>query len=193
MFLSSFLERITNGAVEITSEQFPNFLYDEDEAEELTEENPGDWDAEKGLLRSSLCLWVSDLLFICYNVIDLMYESYKCIFMGSGFWEPTDKKKKAPVSKINGMTQVTPATIAYAVAQVRFILVFDHVLKYIQARFALSSCEEWGAEDGLFILQDFYKAILELFADEEDEWVIDTLAWWNEYVTYCSFIPLHSF
>jgi hypothetical protein len=57
--VTSFLERITNGAVEITSEQFPNFLYDEDEAEELTEEKPGDWDAEKGLLCSSLCLWVS--------------------------------------------------------------------------------------------------------------------------------------
>jgi hypothetical protein len=38
--------------------------------------------------------------------------------MGNGFWEPGDKKKKSPVSKINGMTQVTPATIAYAIAQV---------------------------------------------------------------------------
>jgi hypothetical protein len=104
MFLSSFLERIMNGAIKITSDQFPNFLYDEDKAEELTEENPDDWDAEKGLLHSSLCLWVSDSLFICYNVIDSMYELYKCIFMGSGFWEPTDKKKKAPVSKINRLT-----------------------------------------------------------------------------------------
>jgi hypothetical protein len=51
----------------------------------------------------------------------------------------------------------------------------------------LSSCEEWGAEDGLFILQDFYQAVLELFDDEEDEWVIETLAWWNEYVVPRSF------
>ena len=51
--------------------------------------------------------------------------------MGSGFWEARDKKKKSPVSKINGMTQVTPATIAYAMAQVRYIVVFDHLLKYI--------------------------------------------------------------
>lgn len=48
-----------------------------------------------------------------------------------------------------------------------------------QARFALSSCEEWGVEDGQFILQDFYHAILELFEDEEDKWVVETLAWWN--------------
>jgi len=64
MFMTSFLERITSGDVEITSDQFPNFLYDEDKAEKLTEENPDDWDAEKGLLRSSLCLWVSCLIFM---------------------------------------------------------------------------------------------------------------------------------
>lgn len=38
--------------------------------------------------------------------------------MGNGFWEPTDKKKKTSVGKLNGMTEVTPPTIAYAIAQV---------------------------------------------------------------------------
>lgn len=51
---------------------------------------------------------------------------------------------------------------------------------FVQARFALSSCEEWGAEDGNFILEAFYKVIMELFEDEEDQWVIDTLDWWNK-------------
>jgi hypothetical protein len=46
----------------------------------------------------------------------------------------------------------------------------------------LSSCEEWGAEDGQFVLQDFYTTIIELFEDEEDEWVKETLGWWNKYV-----------
>jgi hypothetical protein len=64
MPVTSFLERITNGNVEITSDQFPNFLYDVDEAEELTEENPDGWDAERGLLRSSLCLWVRCFVFL---------------------------------------------------------------------------------------------------------------------------------
>ena len=43
--------------------------------------------------------------------------------MGSGFWKPSDKKKKSSISKINGMTKVTPAMIAYAIAQVCFCLV----------------------------------------------------------------------
>lgn len=73
MLMISFLERITNGDVEITSDQFPNFLYDADEAEVLTEENPDDWDAEKGLLRSGLCLWVRFSIFNVANVISSMY------------------------------------------------------------------------------------------------------------------------
>jgi hypothetical protein len=65
MTVTSFIERITNGNVKVTSGQFPNFLYDEGEAEELTEENPTFWDVERGLLRSLLCVWVlSHLVFI---------------------------------------------------------------------------------------------------------------------------------
>jgi hypothetical protein len=62
---SGLIERITNGSVNVTANQFPNFLYDEDEAEKLTQENPTRWNVEKGLLRSSLCIWVSHLIFIC--------------------------------------------------------------------------------------------------------------------------------
>jgi len=51
------LEDITSGKLEVTADQFPNFVYNEDEADELTEENHESWDAETGLLRSSLCLW----------------------------------------------------------------------------------------------------------------------------------------
>lgn len=47
-------------------------------------------------------------------------KSYKCIFMGSGFWKFGDPNKKSSISKIYGMTEVTPATIAYAVVQVCF-------------------------------------------------------------------------
>ena len=111
--------------------------------------------------------------------------------MGNGFWTPQDSKTKASVGKINGMNQVTPVTIAYAIAQVCFHLVNCSQLNSVQARFALSSCEEWGAEDGQFILQDFYQAILELFDDEEDEWAVDTLAWWNECIVYRSSSSLY--
>lgn len=141
MLITSFLERISNGDVAVTSDQFPNFLYNEDEAEDITEENPDDWDAEKGLLRSSLCLWVSCLIFMLQILWAQFIESYKCIFMGNGSWKPSDKKRKGPISKINGMTQVTPATIAYAVAQVCFTLcivshsmIFRHALLCRPAR-----------------------------------------------------------
>jgi hypothetical protein len=57
--LIRFLDQITSGKVAITADLFPNFLYDETEADALLEDNPEDWDVEKGLLRSPLCVWVS--------------------------------------------------------------------------------------------------------------------------------------
>lgn len=50
---SSFLEKITSGKIEITADQFPNFLYDECSAEPPSDEE--EWNVEHGLLRSSLC------------------------------------------------------------------------------------------------------------------------------------------
>jgi hypothetical protein len=58
MLFCSFLEKITSGEIAITAEQFPNFLYDEDLAVPLNMNNLAEWDVEKGLLRSDLCLWV---------------------------------------------------------------------------------------------------------------------------------------
>ena len=51
-------------------------------------------------------------------------QAYKCVFMGNGFWSASERKKKAAVGKINGLSQVTPATIAYAVTQVCFLSTF---------------------------------------------------------------------
>ena len=48
--------------------------------------------------------------------------------MGNGFWLPSERKKKSAVGKINGLTQVTPSTIAYAVAQVCFYLTFEDLI-----------------------------------------------------------------
>ena len=54
---SSFLEKITSGEIEITADQFPNFLYDELNANLPSEDE--EWNVEEGLLCSSLCLWGS--------------------------------------------------------------------------------------------------------------------------------------
>jgi hypothetical protein len=63
------MEKITSGVVEVTADQFANFLYDESEAEEMFEDNPEEWDVEKGLLRSTLCLWVSLFISHIYMVV----------------------------------------------------------------------------------------------------------------------------
>ncbi|KAF8225243.1 hypothetical protein L208DRAFT_1380731 [Tricholoma matsutake] len=151
-----FLEKITSREVEITADQFPNFLYDEINAELPSEDE--EWDVKYGLLHSSMCLW-----------------AYKYILLGNGFWMPLNKRRKSVVGKLNRLTQVMLETIGYTVAQVNF---------------ALSSCKEWGAEDSQFILEAFFHAILELFKDGEDEWVVETLDWWNEYDVFSSLNPI---
>lgn len=45
------------GEIEITADQFPNFLYDEFNADPPSRD--GEWNVENGLLCSPLCLWVS--------------------------------------------------------------------------------------------------------------------------------------
>ena len=52
--------------------------------------------------------------------------------MGNGFWSPSERKKKSAVGKINGLSQVTPATIAYAVAQVCFYSTFTQLLTFFR-------------------------------------------------------------
>ena len=79
-------------------------------------------DAERGLLWSSLCLWVRFRFASATANVDYSGQSYKCISMGNGFWNPTDKRKRSAVGKINGLTQVTTSTIAYVIAQVRLSL-----------------------------------------------------------------------
>jgi len=111
--------------------------------------------------------------------------------MGNGFWKPTDKRKKSLVGKLNEMMEVTPTTIAYTVSQVHQLFYHLHLFQItLQAQFALSSCKEWIVEDGNFILQMFYKLILELFEDKEGEWVIETLDWWNKYMTMPSLFAI---
>ena len=58
---SSFLEKITSGEIEITADQFPNFLYDERNADPPSGDE--EWDVENGLLCSPLCLWVRSSVF----------------------------------------------------------------------------------------------------------------------------------
>jgi hypothetical protein len=40
--------------------------------------------------------------------------------------------------------------------------------------------DDWRLDDGLFIKEEFFNAIVELLeTDPDDDWCKDTLAWWN--------------
>jgi len=47
----------------------------------------------------------------------------------------------------------------------------------------LSNTEQWTQDDGSFDMYEFFKAIVELFDDEEEgsrnTWAVETLKWWN--------------
>ena len=47
----------------------------------------------------------------------------------------------------------------------------------------ISSAETWQHTDGAFNYECFYNNIIELLGMDE-KWSKDTLAWWNEYVSY---------
>lgn len=79
---SSFLEKITSGEIEITADQFPNFLYDE-EAADLPSD--GDWDVKGGLLHSPLCLWVhTSVFFLIKSMLVFICTGLQICFHGHG-------------------------------------------------------------------------------------------------------------
>lgn len=81
------------------------------------------------------------------------------------------------------MAKVTARAIAYACVQVSSLFVTGLIPNKTQARFMLSSCEQWMPTDGDFDAIKFYNNIVELFeADEDDPWVKETLEFWNKYV-----------
>jgi hypothetical protein len=44
--------------------------------------------------------------------------------------------------------------------------------------------DAWSTEDGDFKIAEFYDHIVQLFDEPDDPWVVDTLAWWNMWVSY---------
>ncbi|KAJ7599654.1 hypothetical protein C8J56DRAFT_718541, partial [Mycena floridula] len=92
----------------------------------------------------------------------VLVRCYHQIFFGNAF--PGPKGSKDSVAKLNGHKHVTPESLAYTA---------------VQGHFSLTSMPEWGMQDGAFDDHLFYQVILNLFDDREDEWVIETLAWWD--------------
>jgi hypothetical protein len=156
--ISDFMDRVEDGSIQITDEDFPSFVY---ESETLYDEDNEDI----GLFRGYLLVRV-----------------YRSIFTGpTSAMNPTVKVNKSKAKKFK-LTEVTGRTIAYAGVQVRHFRFSNHFLIiYHQAYIALSSMSQWGSSDNLFNLQLFYDAIVEMFErDPSDSWVVDTLEWWKE-------------
>lgn len=39
---------------------------------------------------------------------------------------------------------------------------------------------QWGSEDGMFSLTQFYHLIIDTLSDKTDEWVVQTMDWWQK-------------
>ena len=152
------MDRVADGSIQITDEDFPSFLY---ESETLYDEDNEDI----GLFHGYILVRV-----------------YCSIFTGpTSAMNPIAKVNKSKAKKFK-LTEVTGRTIAYASVQVRHFRFSNRFLIiYHQAYIALSSMAQWGSSDNLFNVQLFYDAIVEMFErDPNDPWVVDTLEWWNE-------------
>ena len=81
---------------------------------------------------------------------------------------------------LNDMKAVMPGSIAYAALMVRDSCRIDKLL-LIPSKFChcISSLEDWRTEDDLFKREDFFDTMVSFLSDLEDDWIKDTLKWWN--------------
>lgn len=126
---------------------------------------------------------------VCYQLpspdFNNVTKVYRHLFTGprtalSGASEANARPSKAMIYQ---RKSCDAPTIAYAAVQEsrseQIIVLTD---KFSQTYFLLSSAKTWRPKIGNFDLQDLYSRILLLFEDNEDEWVKETLEWWNRYV-----------
>jgi hypothetical protein len=111
-FLTSFRvkDKLRSGELVVSGDQWPIFLYNG-----YTYDSEDPWN---GLFRSSLLVSVS----ICPSTFDigcsLLFKAYKHIFTSPSSVENEAKATRSGNARIHGMTQVTPASIAYVATQV---------------------------------------------------------------------------
>ncbi|KIM75190.1 hypothetical protein PILCRDRAFT_681578 [Piloderma croceum F 1598] len=145
-------EKLRSGEMAVSGDHWPIFLY---QGYSYDPEDP--WN---GLLRSNI-----------------LVSAYKHIFTSPSSVEKEPKATRSGNARIHGMTQVTPASIAYIATQVRF---------------ALSSSPVFSRTDTVTDSETFYTSILDFLeeADEKKE-VNDLLVWWNRQIfpTYSSTRP----
>ncbi|KAI0073430.1 hypothetical protein K474DRAFT_1666617 [Panus rudis PR-1116 ss-1] len=94
----------------------------------------------------------------------LLLRVMKHIYTGHSTWNqgPGHQVGKSSHAQKMGMTSVTSRAIAYAA---------------VQARFAICSSQDWGADDRDFSNEEFFWQVVEIIDDEEDN---ATINYFNE-------------
>ncbi|KAI0069258.1 hypothetical protein BV25DRAFT_1818252 [Artomyces pyxidatus] len=124
------------GRKKVTAQLFPRLLYSEGHVY-----NP--YDMEDGLLRNHI-----------------LVRNAKHIFMGpaSALRGPGYKKGRASLSKIIGMSRITPRALAYTI---------------VQSRFSISDAQEWHTVDRDFNYRDFFWSLVELLEADEGKAILE--------------------
>jgi hypothetical protein len=99
---------------------------------------------------------------------------------------------RQPFVQQHKITKVTPQMVAYAALQVfpNHSLGSNFDPSLLQTYIGLSTAA-WGEKDGTFSLIHFYHLIVKTLSNDEDQWALDTLAWWQRYVLLYYAFDLH--
>ncbi|RXW23328.1 hypothetical protein EST38_g2529 [Candolleomyces aberdarensis] len=135
--------QLRNKEIVAAADDWPFFLF---EGEKFNPANP--WE---GLLRNRL-----------------LVLGYKHIFTSPSSTEDIPRATRSGNAAIHGMTEVTPASLAYVATQIRF---------------ALSSVSTFTRSDKATDSERFYQSLLELLEDpREAEEVTELMTWWNRQI-----------
>ncbi|KAH6908131.1 hypothetical protein BKA70DRAFT_1103857, partial [Coprinopsis sp. MPI-PUGE-AT-0042] len=138
-----YREALRNHELVVTGTQWPHCMYQDEICD------PDDpWN---GLLKNAL-----------------LVKAFKFIFLSPSSVDGDRSSTRAGNARLNGMTKVTKASLAYVATQVRF---------------ALSSATVFSRTDEEMDSEAFYNSLLEFLEDPEEQEEADALLdWWNSTV-----------
>ncbi|TEB12107.1 hypothetical protein FA13DRAFT_1721977, partial [Coprinellus micaceus] len=138
---SDIRKQLRNKELTISGSHWPIFVYKNE-----TYDPEAPW---KGLFRN-----------------ELLVKGFKHIFTSPSSVDDEPKATRSGNARIHGMTQISPAALAYTFTQVRF---------------ALSSAGVFSRTDAETDSETFYTSVLELLEDpEEQDEVRPLILWWNQ-------------
>ncbi|KAG6377893.1 hypothetical protein JVT61DRAFT_14680 [Boletus reticuloceps] len=154
---------LASGAMPMGSEDFPSFFW----SEGMPGEDFNPQDMLHGFLKSYPLIRVNIWLLGPSHVLIESSQIARHIFLGpSHAITPPERKNRSCNAVLNDVTTIEPEHIAYVC---------------IQARFGISSKDQWNEMDGNVNYCDMYKAIIRFLQDAVDKkWKDGLLRWWNK-------------